>query len=163
VISVNVSTKVGSKTKQLREIATDGLITNDDMDQIARLAIFNEIDRTTRGLDVELTQFAPYSDEYAKLRSRFGLTSDKVTLSFSENLLNSLTFEVFELAGSNKLALIFFDAAEKADLARWHIEGVEENNLPSRDFHGVDEGTLDDIVDLVKALIADRLEALDRG
>ena len=158
-----VNLRVEAKTDKLRAIMKDGLVRNEDMELISKLVIFNEIDRTTRGLDVELMQFAPYSEEYARLRSRLGLPSSRVTLSFSENLLNSLTFEVLDLAGSNKLALIFFDAVEKADLARWHIEGVEENNLPSRDFHGVDEGTLDDIRKLLEAIISDRLEALDRG
>ena len=156
-----VTVTLGGRLTAFREIISDGFVTSDEMEEIAKFAILAEQDRTQQGLDVQLSQLAPYSREYAQLRDRLGLITSSVNLSFTMSMLNDLAFRVLDVAGDDKEAKIFFDRAENVKKAVYHILG--EGDLPERDFHGIDADMEEIILGMIESFIQEKLNAQRAG
>lgn len=145
------------KIALIKKWSVDGVLTVQDVDRIARFVILRELERTERGLDAQLATFAPYSEKWKKVRDSLGLVTSRVNLNFTNAMLNDLAFSVIQLATSNLEATIFFQNAEQAQKALWHIRGSD--NLPKRDFHGIDSETAAAIGELIDAIIIEKLDA----
>lgn len=89
--------------------------------QLARTGI---IVRTQSGTDVTGGSFAPYSEGYAKARTKAGRRSSPVDLTFTGQMLQAITTAVRKV-GSAIEGRIFFADAESATKARYNQEDNE--------------------------------------
>ena len=133
------------------EIADKGMITQQELEQIGAHVILSERIRTQAGLDIDLKPFIPYRPATVERRQRAGRQVAHPDLLFTGAMLNDLASKALE-AGTTKEILVFFRQNAQAEKAIHNIE-------LGRDFHGIDDQTMEEIVDAVDNLIQKKLEA----
>jgi hypothetical protein len=75
--------------------------------------------RTQGGFDIESNLFKDYSKSWAKKRLRAGKGIDRVDLTFSGDMFNSLSVR-FEEQTYKLSATIYFKSPEQAQKAKWN-------------------------------------------
>lgn len=131
---------------QVRDLFDDRFV-----GEVAALIIFNERQRTQRGVDVDGRPFAPYAEMTRRIRQQKGRQTETVDLLFTGAMLNSLTFRAIERMAGNKDLVVFFNRQEEAEKALKHILG---DGVPQRRFHGIDDQTEAQI----RQMVADRIQ-----
>lgn len=84
--------------------------------------------KTGQGNDYQGNPFAPYSEIYAEYREEEGRNTEPVDLLFTGKMLNALTATVND-EGS---ILIYFDVAERGQIAWYHNATLAEDPRPRR-------------------------------
>jgi hypothetical protein len=75
------------------EVMGEELITNELLDEIALYVIASIQIRTQKGEDANGSPFTPYTPAYSAFRQRHGHPVNKVNLTFSGTMINSMTFD----------------------------------------------------------------------
>ena len=133
------------------ELASEGLLTQQELEQIGAHVILSERLRTQSGLDIDLKPFIPYRPATVERRERAGRQVAHPDLTFTGAMLNDLAAKTLD-AGVTKDVVVFFRQNAQAEKALHNIE-------LGRDFHGIDDQTMEEIVDAVDNMIQKKLEA----
>lgn len=97
------------KLKRLKDVPDKE--SQEMMAEIGEFAIFQILNRTARGVDVNNTAFKPYSPKYALFREEKGLPTDHVDLFFTGMMLSSMTYE----ATRKKVRIFFQNITDRSD------------------------------------------------
>jgi len=104
------------------------------------------ISRTMGGRDVKGSGFKRYSEEYKKFKRQRGRNTSKVDLTFTGQMLGSISHETkVQRGGAMILGRIFFSNAAAAKKAK--------KNLRLRNFFGVSEKEKKRFVDFIRKSI----------
>ena len=122
--------------KKRLEAVKVSLIDEEALTTVSKAAKEIILKRTSDGVSIEGSTFAPYSSSYKIVREKKGMPSDKVDLRRTGEMLDDLAVEVN--AGIMQ-SEIFFETDESIEKARTHqVFGAGRNNVRRR-FFGLSE------------------------
>jgi hypothetical protein len=130
-----------------RDVVTEALLGD-----IASYVIASIQARTSKGIDVEGSAFAPYTPAYRAFRERAGRPVNKVNLFFTGTMMNSMTFD----ASRSEVEIFFSNTTDPNDVAS-PLKAFALNE--SRRFFAVSRDEQDEIEDIIR----EHLNELLRG